>query len=182
MLIEERKAPGSVLDLGAGLGNNAMFLAKNGFDVTAVEISAAAVELFKARLSNEDSSVIQRVRVLHQDALDFVPDRQFDSVLAYGLLHCLQRVDHVQLLLRRMQLWTNDDGHHVVVALTNRLPVPAVQAYLEPIVVSEELLRNCYGRWSFRSFEHTVLTESHPTSRQEHDHSICRLLARKTTQ
>jgi SAM-dependent methyltransferase len=35
---------GKVLDIGSGLGANALFLAQNGFQVTAVDVSAAAIK------------------------------------------------------------------------------------------------------------------------------------------
>ena len=41
--------PGRAIDLGCGEGDNAIFLAQHGFQVTAVDFSAAAIDKAKAR-------------------------------------------------------------------------------------------------------------------------------------
>ncbi|HBO46080.1 MAG TPA: hypothetical protein DD670_19585, partial [Planctomycetaceae bacterium] len=47
----------TVLELGCGTGANAVFLAKAGLDVTAVEISPIALERARLRSQNENAAV-----------------------------------------------------------------------------------------------------------------------------
>lgn len=48
-LAESKVKPGRVLELGCGTGTNAIFLAQSGFDVTAVDLSSAALELAREK-------------------------------------------------------------------------------------------------------------------------------------
>lgn len=44
-----RLCKGTVLDVGAGVGSHSLYLQQQGFDVTAIDISGAAVDVMKAR-------------------------------------------------------------------------------------------------------------------------------------
>ncbi|MGY4363011.1 SAM-dependent methyltransferase [Bradyrhizobium sp. i1.3.1] len=75
-----RARPGRALDIGCGSGRDAAFLAKNGWDVVAVDTSSAMLQ--GARRLHPD----KRIRWLH-DGLPLLPtvkalDSQFDLVLA----------------------------------------------------------------------------------------------------
>jgi len=68
---------GVAIDLGAGEGRNAVWLAMNGWDVTAVDISP--VGLAKAdRLADEAGVTVATVEA---DANTYTPDRQVDLVI-----------------------------------------------------------------------------------------------------
>ncbi len=49
-----RVKPSKTLDLCCGAGTNPIFLAKKGFDVTAMDISDGAVKLSKKRVQKEE--------------------------------------------------------------------------------------------------------------------------------
>ena len=49
--------PGRAIDLGCGEGDNAIFLAQHGFQVTAVDFSAAAIAKAKAKAHQADADV-----------------------------------------------------------------------------------------------------------------------------
>jgi cyclopropane fatty-acyl-phospholipid synthase-like methyltransferase len=170
---------GDVLDLGAGLGGNAIFLASRGIRVTAVEASPIAVQAFTRKRSALPDDVASRINIVHSDVRSFRPTQSFGAVVAYGLLHSIHQQSEVEAVVRMMQGATAAGGFNVAVAITNRIPAPACQPYLEPLVISEHFVRQLYADWSFHFFEHVVLRESHPTTNTEHEHSICRLLAAK---
>jgi 2-polyprenyl-3-methyl-5-hydroxy-6-metoxy-1,4-benzoquinol methylase len=93
---EGRLAPGRAIDLGCGEGDNAIFLAQHGFDVTGVDFAPAAVS--KARQKALDAGV----------EIDFVVDDltdlrnvggEFDLLVDYGTLDDLglrQREEYVR--------------------------------------------------------------------------------------
>lgn len=71
-------APGRALDLACGAGRNARYLAQKGWDVIAVDLSAAALEL--ARMPHMILADLERDRPPFRDA-------SFDLVIIINFLH-----------------------------------------------------------------------------------------------
>ncbi|MFF4170114.1 class I SAM-dependent methyltransferase [Streptomyces sp. NPDC001744] len=85
-LEEQGRFHGAVLDIGCGPGDNAVFLARRGHRVTAIDAASAAVE--QARLRAGDLPVEFAVA----DATDLAGyEGRFDSVLDSALFHTLPR-------------------------------------------------------------------------------------------
>lgn len=76
----------SVLDLGTGLGRHAIYFAKCGFQVSALDISEYGIRHLKSWAENEMLSIPAEVG----DMLSLpYPDRSFDCVFAYHVIsHC----------------------------------------------------------------------------------------------
>lgn len=78
-----RIAPGSeVLELGAGEGRNAVYLARQGHTVTVVDFSTVAVALARGLAERAQVSIT----TVEADVAMWVPDRQWDAVVA-SFLH-----------------------------------------------------------------------------------------------
>ena len=77
-------APGRTLEIGAGTGTNAIWLAERGFDVLGVDVSPLAVERARGKIGERDLRC-------HFAALDFlvapVPDGPFHFVFDRGCFH-----------------------------------------------------------------------------------------------
>jgi SAM-dependent methyltransferase len=103
------RSPGTAIDLGAGEGRNAVWLAQQGWDVTAVDFSA--VGLAKARDMARDAEVEIATVVSEVQAYD--PPAPVDLVL----LCYLQIPDEQQVsVLRRVADWLQPGGAVLVVA------------------------------------------------------------------
>jgi len=77
----------SVLDLGAGMGQNAIYFAKQGFEVSAIEISDYAVEYMKSWAKRENLKIDAAAGDMHTLPYD---DNVFDCVFEY---HTIRHTD-----------------------------------------------------------------------------------------
>lgn len=76
-------APGTALDLGCGEGADAIWLASRGWTVTAVDVSAVALERAKAHA--EERGQGGKITWVQQDLATWVPGELFDLVTAQFL-------------------------------------------------------------------------------------------------
>lgn len=97
ILIEDAaffKEKGSVLDLACGDGRNVLFLAGNGFEVTAVDFSEAALNRLKRFAEKEKLTV-------YTQHIDLCCEENFDSLGKFDMIVC----NHYRLLSKTaMQL------------------------------------------------------------------------------
>jgi len=86
--------PGSALDVGTGEGADAIWLAEQGWRVTAVDISSVALERGAAQADNLGAGIAGRITWKQADLTDWAPPvRSFDLVSAqYFHLLSTQRV------------------------------------------------------------------------------------------
>jgi len=75
---------GTVLDVGCGTGENALYLAKNGFSVVGIDLSTRAVSAAKAKAIQRNLKVV--FRVANALSLDF-ESVHFDNAVDSGLFH-----------------------------------------------------------------------------------------------
>lgn len=66
--------PGRALDLACGPGRNALYLAANGFEVTAVDGSSLAIEMLRTRARERRLAIDARVTDLERDEFTIEPD------------------------------------------------------------------------------------------------------------
>jgi 2-polyprenyl-3-methyl-5-hydroxy-6-metoxy-1,4-benzoquinol methylase len=77
---------GAVLDIGCGLGDNAIYLAKQGFEVTGLDISPTALSTAERRA--KDAGVHVTFAVTDSTKLEGFTDA-FDTIVDSGMFHCL---------------------------------------------------------------------------------------------
>ena len=138
---------GDVLDIGCGLGDNAIYLAKNGYRVTGLDISPTA--LITAERRAHDAGVDVKFAVADSTKLEGYTDA-FDTVIDSGMFHCL-----------------DDDGRRSYAAAVHRATRPGATLLLScfseanPVgeewrpAVSAETLRDVFGgaSWDIASLE-----------------------------
>lgn len=83
--------PKRVLDLGAGTGSHAVLLAKDGFSVDAVDMSAPLLEIAQAKVKGE--GVARKVKLHEMDMTRSLPEGRFDAAISMFGAWCYLRTD-----------------------------------------------------------------------------------------
>jgi tellurite methyltransferase len=162
-----------ILDLGCGDGRNALFLARHGFEVTAIDISLNGIRKLKQLAGKEGLEVDARIA----DMVDFEMDARYDLVIAHGSLHLIARHSW-QRLIDRMQDATSGGGYNVIAVFTDTLPIPDdLRPFAIGLFRSAELF-DYFADWITISATSYVLEDEHPGGIR-HRHAIDKIVARK---
>jgi SAM-dependent methyltransferase len=115
----EKLDPGApVLDVGAGQGRHALFLARRGHPVDCIDASAVAVEQLRARASKDNLPV----RAFTAGFETYSPDVEYYPViLLFGLIQELPR-GSIEALMERIDAWTRARSVVLVTAFTTADP------------------------------------------------------------
>ena len=81
------RPPGVALDLGAGEGRNTLWLARRGWDVTAVDFSREAIRKGQAVQAAHAPETVGRVTWVHADLLHHVPEPRSSGAVVVMYLH-----------------------------------------------------------------------------------------------
>ncbi len=101
--------PVRLLDIGCGEGRNAVFFARNGYDVTAFDLSAKGVEK-TLRLARQ---VGAKINAFVADVLAFRLQEEFDILFSTGTLHYLPQEVRGEVIGNYKQ-FTKAGGLHVL--------------------------------------------------------------------
>lgn len=133
--IESALFPGArMLDIGAGAGEYSLHFAKQGYAVTAVELSPANIAAFQPKISPEHP-----IRLLQGNALDLsmFADASFDVVLLMGPLYHLSRAADRDRAIAEAKRVCTPDGTIFFAFISNDMVVLTELAY-RPQFFSEE--------------------------------------------
>jgi 2-polyprenyl-3-methyl-5-hydroxy-6-metoxy-1,4-benzoquinol methylase len=76
------------LEVGSGPGHMSLQLARHGYDVAGLEISAASIEVAEETLkASPPPETFGSLRYIHSDFLAWQPEQQFDAVCFFLTLH-----------------------------------------------------------------------------------------------
>ncbi len=106
--IHRYAAKGSkILEVGAGTGRYSIALAKEGMDVTAVELVESNLEVLR-----ENGKGIMKLKAFQGDATDLsrFPDNAFDVTLLFGPMYHLYEADEVNRAIDEAIRVTKPDG------------------------------------------------------------------------
>lgn len=118
-----RISPGRAIDLGCGAGQEAVYLATRGFDVTGVDISPTAIGM--AEKAAADQSVDVRFVVDDLTVMSKVEDR-FDLIVDYGALNDLnpeQRDAYIDSVLPLAA----DNSQFLLMCFDSKLPLDEIE-------------------------------------------------------
>jgi cyclopropane fatty-acyl-phospholipid synthase-like methyltransferase len=102
------------LDVGAGQGRNALFLARQGFTVDAIDPSQVAFDI-TARAAAEENLP---VRIYCSGFEDFIPEKTpYGGILLCGIIQILSW-QGIHLLVEKIRAWTTADSLVFITAFT----------------------------------------------------------------
>lgn len=103
--------PGTAVDLATGEGRNAVWLARKGWRVTAVDFSRVGLD--KARRLARDHDVADQVKIVNADALTYRPPEPVDLVV---IAYLQVPPEEQRTVLRHAATWLRPGGTLFVVA------------------------------------------------------------------
>ena len=165
-----------VLDAGCGEGKNAFWLAKQGANVLAIDVSVAALSNAQKRQSGELD-----IDFCNADFTKIeMPHCHFDISLAYGLLHCLSSRAQVRNACQRLKRCTKPGGFIVICAMNDRRTVDrSAHPFLQHCLLPHELYVQEFNDCEILYNTDEDLNESHPNNNVPHTHAMTRLLVRR---
>ncbi|CAM3880185.1 MULTISPECIES: methyltransferase domain-containing protein [Paenibacillus] len=164
-----------LLDIGCGEGKDAVFFARNGYEVSAFDVSDAGIE--KTRSLAEKTGV--HVHVFKADILDYRLDTHYDIIFSSGVLHYI-KPEYRKEIFDNYKQFTNENGIHVFNVFVNK-PFIAPPPEKEPNAYkwhSGELLTH-YRDWLMKECSEIVFDCN--SSGIPHQHAMTKMIAQKIT-
>ena len=136
-----------VLDIGTGQGRNALFLAKKGYEVDAIDESKVSIEIVSALAKKENVSINT-----YQGGFEtFGEDgKMYSGVLLIGLLPLISP-DSILTLQKKLNLWTEKRSLIFVTAFSTEDPsYIKTQESEDWIIIGKNSFKNDKGE--FRTY------------------------------
>lgn len=142
--------PGKTLDLGCGNGRNSLYLAANGFDVTAWDKNAASINNIDTIRQAEGLNTLQTA-IVDLNALSF--EGEYDFILSTVVMMFLEP-QTIPGLIANMQRCTKAGGYNLIVAAMDTANFPCTVGF--PFAFKENELRDYYAGWELEKYNEDV--------------------------
>jgi len=117
-LAESGEIAGSVLDVGCGTGENAIFLASKGHEVLGVDSAPLAVKKARIKAKERASGALFAVH----DALDLPSlGKQFDTVIDSGFFHTLSDEER-EVFVHGLSRVIRRGGRYIMLCFSDKEP------------------------------------------------------------
>ena len=142
--------PGRALDLGCGNGRNSLYLAANGFTVTAWDKNAMSINNLETIRAAEGLDNLQTA-VKDLNSLAF--DGEYDLILSTVVMMFLEP-DTIPGLIGNMQRCTAAGGYNLIVAAMDTEDYPCTVGF--PFAFKPDELREYYRDWELLKYNEDV--------------------------
>ena len=130
---------GKVLDIGCGGGTDSVYMAAQGWQVTALDFVSKALEMTSQRAAEQGLTVT----TIEADIITWKPTDRFDLVLDHGLLHNMDPVRHSAYREQLMQCMV-PGGDFVILHWLQRTPDEA-QGEFGPTRASRQAINDFFA-------------------------------------
>ncbi len=114
MLNMQKKCGGEVLELGCGTGRVSLALARQGINVTGLDLSNPMLEIFRERVE-EEHSLKDNITIVHGNMADFHFDKRFSLIIApFRAFQALTDNIDIENALKCIKAHLTDEGVFIV--------------------------------------------------------------------
>lgn len=142
--------PGKTLDLGCGNGRNSLYLAANGYNVTAWDKNPMSIDNLENIRQAEGLGNLQAA-IKDLNTLSF--DGEYDFILSTVVMMFLEEKT-IPGLIANMQRCTKPGGYNLIVAAMDTEDYPCTVGF--PFAFKPEELRQYYAGWQFLKYNEDV--------------------------
>ena len=163
-----------VLDVGCGEGQNAIYLAKQGYDVDAFDLSEHGIVKLnhRCKLSNV------QVNAFVADLTTYQFEQYYDMIICFGTLHFVDK-NGWKSFINNAKEFTNIGGIHIIQIFTDVVPASADIAPFAIGLAKDEEIKELYTDWEILQFKSYVFEDEHPNV-PKHLHASNKIVARRT--
>ncbi len=161
------KNAGTVLDLGAGWGRNALFLAASGFKVTCVDNNDNQINTFKQKAL--DLGIAANIEKANIEDYDIT--WSYDVIVSTSVLHFIKNPKKV---IDNMKEHTKTSGLNVISVFTKENPDRNFDYLFE-----KNELRNYYKDWEILVYNEYLSDLEQHDNLGPHRHFIAEIIAQK---
>jgi len=127
----------NILELGCGTGRVTIALAKEGFNITGLDLSNEMLAVFRQKL---DDTVKNRIELIHGNMADFNLNKKFDLIIVpFRAFQCLTDDKDIKNSLNCVKEHLTDDGIFIVNAF-NPDPDRVNENWCSPATIQWERL------------------------------------------
>ena len=142
--------PGNTLDLGCGNGRNSLWLAANGYDVTAWDKNPMSIDTIERIKAAEG---IENLQTAIKDLNSLSFDGEYDFILSTVVLMFLE-AKSIPVLITNMQRCTRPGGYNLIVAAMDTVDYPCTVGF--PFAFKSGELSNYYAGWELLKYNEEV--------------------------
>lgn len=142
--------PGKTLDLGCGNGRNSLYLAANGYDVTAWDKNPMSIDNIERIKAAEG---IANLETAIKDLNNLTFDGEYDFILSTVVLMFLE-ANTIPGLIANMQRCTRPGGYNLIVAAMDTEDYPCTVGF--PFAFKTGELSNYYEGWELIKYNEEV--------------------------
>lgn len=144
----------TAIDLGCGYGRNSFFLAKNGFELVAVDKHQECLNKIK------EKDVDNKIKTINADLVDFKFPQNFDFILCTFVLHYFKKDISKKIIIDAIN-HLNHKGILVVALIKNQNGLSF-----------EELEKSVKDLSTLSCIRKIIHDEPHPGAQYPHEHEV----------
>ncbi len=162
-----------VLDVGCGEGQNAIYLAQQGYYVDAFDISEYGI----AKVNDRCEVLGVKLNAFIADLTEYEFEQNYDVIISFGTLHFVRKSEWKKFI-NKAKKYTNDGGIHIIQLFTDVVLASDDIAPFAVGLAKDEEIKELYADWEILQFKSYVFEDEHPGV-PKHLHASNKIVARK---